>query len=148
MGHSRPLFSLFSSFQYTVDSQQMFNKFCRWLYLNRGPLVLEATGLPTELHNHCPYFLLCTYFISLSVIACMFSVYLMCITYFFVPRYMFSLSISMYLPMFCLVARFEAMNVVASSHHFTSIKNLSFGLIKGPWKSRTIWSCLQLSATI
>ena len=29
MGHSRPLFSLFSSFQYTVDSKQMFdiNKF-------------------------------------------------------------------------------------------------------------------------
>ena len=25
MGHSRPLFSLFSSFQYTVDSKQMFN---------------------------------------------------------------------------------------------------------------------------
>ena len=29
MGHSRPLFSLFSSFQYTVDSKQMFNKFCQ-----------------------------------------------------------------------------------------------------------------------
>ena len=25
MGHSRPLFSLFLSFQYTVDSKQMFN---------------------------------------------------------------------------------------------------------------------------
>ena len=25
MGQSRPLFSLFSSFQYTVDSKQMFN---------------------------------------------------------------------------------------------------------------------------
>ena len=25
MGRSRPLFSLFSSFQYTVDSKQMFN---------------------------------------------------------------------------------------------------------------------------
>ena len=25
MGHSRPLFSLFSSIQYTVDSKQMFN---------------------------------------------------------------------------------------------------------------------------
>ena len=27
MGHSRPLFSLFLSFQYTVDSKQMLNKF-------------------------------------------------------------------------------------------------------------------------
>ena len=51
MGHSRPLFSLFLSFQYTVDSKQMFNKylnFCRWLYSNCGPLVSEATTLPTE----------------------------------------------------------------------------------------------------
>ena len=33
--------SIFSSFQYTVDSKQMFNikiDFCRWLDLNRGPL--------------------------------------------------------------------------------------------------------------
>ena len=54
MGLSRPLFSLFSSFQYTVDSKQMFNKLCRWLDSNRGPLVLKATALPTEPHNHCP----------------------------------------------------------------------------------------------
>ena len=33
----------------------MFNKFCRWLESNRGPLVSEATALPTEPHNHCPY---------------------------------------------------------------------------------------------
>ena len=48
MGQTRPLFSLFLSFQYTVDSKQMFNKFCRWLDSNRGPLVSEATTLPTE----------------------------------------------------------------------------------------------------
>ena len=51
MGHSLPLFSLFSSFQYTIDSKQMFNIyiiFCQWLDSNRGPLVLEATPLPTE----------------------------------------------------------------------------------------------------
>ena len=45
MGH------LFSSFQYTVDRKQMFNiwiNFCRWLDLNLGPLVLEATALPTD----------------------------------------------------------------------------------------------------
>ena len=54
MGHSRPLFYLFLSFQYTVDSNQMFNKFCQWLDSNRGPLVSEATALPTEPHNHCP----------------------------------------------------------------------------------------------
>ena len=48
-GHCRPLFSLFSSFQYTVDRKQMFNiNFCRWLDSNRGPLVSEATALPTE----------------------------------------------------------------------------------------------------
>ena len=48
MGHSRPLFSLFSSFQYPVDSKQMFNKFCQRLESNRGPVVLEVTALPTE----------------------------------------------------------------------------------------------------
>ena len=53
MGHSRPLFSLFRLFN-TVDSKQMFNNFCRRLDLNRGPLVSEATALPTEPHNHCP----------------------------------------------------------------------------------------------
>ena len=49
-------FSLFLSFQYTVDSKQMFNKFCRWLDSNRRPLVSEVTALPTEPHNHCPFF--------------------------------------------------------------------------------------------
>ena len=58
MGHSRPLFSLFSFFQYTVDSKQMFNKFCRWLDSNRGPLVSKATALPTEPQPlpRCPKF--------------------------------------------------------------------------------------------
>ena len=44
-------FSLFLSFQHTVDSKQMFNiyiNFCQLLDSNRGPLVLEATALPTE----------------------------------------------------------------------------------------------------
>ena len=44
-------FSLFLSFQYTVDSKQMFNikiNFCRWLDSNCGPLLLEVTALPTE----------------------------------------------------------------------------------------------------
>ena len=44
-------FSLFSSFQHTVDSKQMLNiqtNFCWWLDSNRRPLVLEATALPTE----------------------------------------------------------------------------------------------------
>ena len=40
-------FSLFSSFLQTVNSKHMFNKSCRWLNLNPGPLVLEATTLPT-----------------------------------------------------------------------------------------------------
>ena len=49
-GPSPASFSLFSSFQYTVDSKQMFNInfFCWWLDSNRGPLVLEATPLPAE----------------------------------------------------------------------------------------------------
>ena len=42
MGHSQPLFLYFRPFN-TVDSQQMFNKFCRWLDSNCGPLVSEAT---------------------------------------------------------------------------------------------------------
>ena len=51
-------FFLFSSFQYTVDSKQMFhlNKICRWMDSNRGPLVSVAAALPTEPHNHCPFF--------------------------------------------------------------------------------------------
>ena len=51
MGHSRPLFLLLLPFQYTVDSKQMFNikiNFCQWLDSNHGPLVSEATALPTE----------------------------------------------------------------------------------------------------
>ena len=42
------LFFLYFRLFNTVDSKQMFNKFCRWLDSNRGPLVLEATALPTE----------------------------------------------------------------------------------------------------
>ena len=45
------LFSLFSSFQYTVDIKKMFNKyifFCQWLDLNHRLLVSEVTTLPTE----------------------------------------------------------------------------------------------------
>ena len=41
-------FSLFLSFQYTVDSKQMFNKyinFCQWLDSNRGPLPTESQPL-------------------------------------------------------------------------------------------------------
>ena len=37
----------FLSFLHTVNSKQMFNKSCRWLDSNPGPLVLEATALPT-----------------------------------------------------------------------------------------------------
>ena len=47
MGHSGPLYLYFCLFN-TVDSIQLFNKFCWWLDLNCGPLVLEATTLPTE----------------------------------------------------------------------------------------------------
>ena len=55
---------LFSSFQYTVDTKQMFNNyinFCRWLDLNCGPLVSEATALPTEPQ---PLPLLCNVYIT------------------------------------------------------------------------------------
>ena len=48
MGHYRPLFLYFRLFN-TVDSRQMFHiKVCRWLDLNCGPPVSEATALPTE----------------------------------------------------------------------------------------------------
>ena len=47
-------FFLYFRLYNTADSKQMLNKFCRWLDSNRGPLVSEATALPTEPHNHCP----------------------------------------------------------------------------------------------
>ena len=40
------LFFLYFHLFNTVDSLQMFNKFCQRLDSNRGPLVLEATALP------------------------------------------------------------------------------------------------------
>ena len=48
------LFFVYFCLFITVDSKQMFNKFCRWLDSNCGHLVSEATALPTEPHNHCP----------------------------------------------------------------------------------------------
>ena len=56
MGHSRPLFLYFRLFntQLTVNKCSIYINFCRWLDSNRGPLVSEATALPTEPHNHCP----------------------------------------------------------------------------------------------
>ena len=57
MGHSRPLFSLFSSFQYTVDRKQMFNinkfllmtGFEPWTSGIKRPLYQLS-----QPHNHCP----------------------------------------------------------------------------------------------
>ena len=55
LGHSRPHFSLFSSFQIkflnTVDSKQ----YCRWLDSNFGSLVMEATTLPTAPQPSLPF---------------------------------------------------------------------------------------------
>ena len=57
MGNPRPLFLYFRLFntQLTVNkcSIYIYIIFCRWLDSNRGPLVSEATALPTEPH-HCP----------------------------------------------------------------------------------------------
>ena len=48
MGHSRTLF-LYLRLFFTVNSKQMFYlKVCQWLDSNHGPLVSEATALPTE----------------------------------------------------------------------------------------------------
>ena len=47
IGHSRPLFLYFRLFN-TVDSKMFNIIFCRWRDLNRGPLELEVTALPTE----------------------------------------------------------------------------------------------------
>ena len=42
---SRPFpASFFFIFVFSIHSKQMFNKFCRWLNSNRGPLVSEATA--------------------------------------------------------------------------------------------------------
>ena len=57
MAHSLPFFLYFRLFN-TVESKQMFNKFCQWLVSNLRPLVFEATALPTEpqpLPNQQPY---------------------------------------------------------------------------------------------
>ena len=58
-GLFRPLFGLFSSFlqfsqQLTVN--MFVVKFCSWLDSNRGPLVLEATTLPTKPQSSDLYF--------------------------------------------------------------------------------------------
>ena len=47
MGHSRPLFSLFSSLQ-QLTVNMLIIKFCRCLDSHWGPLVLEATTEPSE----------------------------------------------------------------------------------------------------
>ena len=50
MGHSRPLFLYFHLFnpQLTGNKCSIYIIFCQWLDSNRGPLVSEATALPTE----------------------------------------------------------------------------------------------------
>ena len=48
-------FSLFLSFQYSF-LQLIVNQICRWLDVNRGFMVLEATVLPTE-QQPLPYML-------------------------------------------------------------------------------------------
>ena len=47
MGHSRPLFVFFSSFQQLTENMFVI-KFRRWLDSNRGPLASEASAFPTE----------------------------------------------------------------------------------------------------
>ena len=47
MSHSRSLFSLFSSFQHLTVNMIILN-YVTTLVSNHGPLVLEATDLPTE----------------------------------------------------------------------------------------------------
>ena len=39
---------VFSTHSWQKTNVHYINKFCRWLDSNRGPLVLEATALPTE----------------------------------------------------------------------------------------------------
>ena len=53
MGHSRPLILYFRLFNTQLTITKCSIIFCRWLDSNRGPLVSEATALPTEPHNHC-----------------------------------------------------------------------------------------------
>ena len=56
MGPFQEAFSLFYLFN-TVDSKQMcFIKVCRWLDLNRRPLVSEATALSTALSTEAQQF--------------------------------------------------------------------------------------------
>ena len=51
-------FSLFSPYKYSWQKTNVQYKFCRFLDLNRGPLALEATALPTEPSLNCMFSLL------------------------------------------------------------------------------------------
>ena len=48
MGHSRPLFFFIFVFSIQLTVKIVQYQFCRWLDSNRGPLMLQATALPTE----------------------------------------------------------------------------------------------------
>ena len=50
-------FALFSSFHYSWQYTNVLYKLCQWLDSNHGPLVLEATDLPTEPQPLATYFL-------------------------------------------------------------------------------------------
>ena len=49
----RGLFFFYFRLFYKQLTVNMFNKSCRWLDSNPGPLILEATALSTAPH-HCP----------------------------------------------------------------------------------------------
>ena len=70
MGHSWPLFSLFSSFQYTVDSKQMFNKFADdWI--RTADLWYRKRPLYQLSHHHCPLLVIsCSLHVTKLVIGC------------------------------------------------------------------------------
>ena len=48
VGHPRPLFLYFRLFNTHLTVNICFCNFCQWLDSNSGPLVSEATALPTE----------------------------------------------------------------------------------------------------
>ena len=77
----------------------MFNiSVCRWLYLNRGPLELEATALPTE-----PFLIILTFDI---------------LWVYFLDVIVFSVTI-------CAKAYLDDVQPQFDCHHFFTHKNLS-----------------------
>ena len=103
MGHSRPLFLYFRLFntQLTVNKCSILINFCRWLDSNRGPLVSEATALPTEPQP----LLLCLCLIN-NWFSCLLNCNQSYIEWYFIPLWSRSLIGKMWVTPYCTYTTF------------------------------------------